>query len=67
MRFVPLVTTLVYAAAGVAAGQHEVVASWGWPDERPSWTWTHVKQGDTLSVNVYVVFGFLTQLCRQQN
>lgn len=23
MRFVPLVTTLVYAAAGVAAGQHE--------------------------------------------
>lgn len=38
--------------APVPAGQHEVVASWGWPDERPAWTWD-TKLGAELSVNVY--------------
>ena len=39
--------------APVAAGQHEVVASWGWPDERSTWTWNEVKPGFNMSVNVY--------------
>lgn len=39
--------------APVPAGQHEVVASWGWPDERSTWTWNHVKPGYNMSVNVY--------------
>ena len=30
----------------------QVVASWGWPDERQSWTWP-VAQGTSFSVNVY--------------
>ena len=36
----------------VPAGSHEVVASWGWPDERQSWTWP-VKAGTSFSINVY--------------
>ena len=40
--------------APIAAGQHEAIASWGWPDERPTWTWNNVKAGHNMSVNVYV-------------
>jgi len=40
--------------APVPAGQHEVVASWGWPDERPSWAWAwDTSLGAELGVNVY--------------
>lgn len=39
--------------APVAAGQHEVIASWGWPDERQSWTWVGLDANTSLSVNVY--------------
>ena len=38
----------------VAAGEKEVVASWGWPTELPSWTWdAPAGHSANLSVNVY--------------
>eukprot|EP00039_Didymoeca_costata_P021451 m.344579 g.344579 ORF g.344579 m.344579 type:complete len:762 (+) comp24724_c0_seq1:220-2505(+) len=37
----------------VPPGQQEVVASWGWPDERQTWTWPSVQEGFNMSVNVY--------------
>jgi len=39
--------------APVPAGNNEVVASWGWPDERQSWTWPTANRSEPLSVNVY--------------
>jgi len=39
--------------APVPQGSNEVVASWGWPDERQSWTWPTASGTTPLSVNVY--------------
>ena len=39
--------------APVPAGQHEVIASWGFADERQSWTWDVAAGDPPLSVNVY--------------
>ena len=39
--------------APVPAGQHEVIASWGFADERQSWTWDVAAADPPLSVNVY--------------
>jgi beta-galactosidase len=39
--------------APVPDGAHEVVASWGWPDERQSWTWPKANASVPFSVNVY--------------
>ena len=36
----------------IPEGQKEVVASWGWPTEYPSWSW-NVAVGTNLSINVY--------------
>ena len=36
----------------IPAGEREVVASWGWPTEYPSWTWD-APLGTKFSVNVY--------------
>jgi len=36
----------------VPAGEKEVVASWGWPSEFPSWTWA-ATAGTNFSINVY--------------
>jgi beta-galactosidase len=42
--------------APVPAGQHEVIASWGFADERQSWTWDVAATDPPLSVNVYSQF-----------
>jgi beta-galactosidase len=44
----------VYIAvhAPIPEGKEEKVSYWGWPDERPSWTWDGVD-GKTLAVRVY--------------
>ena len=42
----------VMVHAPVPAGQREVVASWGWPMELPSWTWD-APAATNLSVNIY--------------
>lgn len=48
------VSTLEMAVhAPIPSGNKEVVASWGWPDERQSWTWPSVDSSSLLSVNVY--------------
>ena len=39
--------------APVPAEQHEVIASWGFADERQSWTWALSASDPPLSVNVY--------------
>merc|ERR1712166_1016545 len=36
----------------VPEGQKEIVASWGWPTEYPSWSW-NVAAGTNFSINVY--------------
>jgi beta-galactosidase len=36
----------------IPEGQVEVISSWGWPDELPSWTWAGVE-GKPLTVRVY--------------
>jgi beta-galactosidase len=48
------VSTLELAVhAPVPRGNSEAVASWGWPDERQSWTWPTVNSSTSLGVNVY--------------
>lgn len=49
--------------APIPHGQQEVVATWGWPDERQSWTWGGTSsnalleaRGQPLNVNVYSRF-----------
>lgn len=40
--------------APIAPHETEAVASWGWPDERQSWSWPQAPvNGTVLSVNVY--------------
>jgi beta-galactosidase len=36
----------------VPEGQTEIVAAWGWPDERPSWNWKG-NEGKPLQVRVF--------------
>ena len=51
----------VMVHAPVPAGQHEVVASWGWPMELPSWSWD-APAATNLSVNVYSTHAFVQLL-----
>ena len=59
--------TEMYDSFDCQAGQHEVVASWGWPDQRQSWTWGAVSPGTNLTVralgltHVYVVVLYCVQ------
>lgn len=32
---------------------HESISAWGWQQERLSWTWPELREGDTTTVNVY--------------
>ena len=38
--------------APLPAGRSEKVSDWGWPDERPSWTWPG-QEGQNLQVAIY--------------
>jgi len=50
----------------VPVGQHEVVASWGWPSEFPSWNW-NVADGFNMSVNVYSTYPLVELLVNNKS